>query len=218
MLIKAVFIVFISLLAGCVQEDFNTLDLQKVNSYYEPYNGKKYEIVVGSVKNQSNYLNGVFSGSTDKLGKQGKAILTNHLQQTHRFELMDRELTAEASQEAAILNKEQNISGAHYIVSAKIVDFGRKEIGDKQLFGIIGYGKTQVAYAKVNLQIIDTHTSKIIYTTEGAGEYQLSNREVLGFGANASYDSTLNSKVLDLAVREATNNLVNSIKDNSLNL
>jgi curli biogenesis system outer membrane secretion channel CsgG len=36
----------------------------------------------------------------------------------------------------------------------------------------------------------------------------LSNREVLGFGGTASYDATLNGKVLDLAMREAVNSLV----------
>lgn len=33
-----------------------------------------------------------------------------------------------------------------------------------------------------------------------------------GFGGTASYDSTLNGKVLDLAIREAVNNLVNGIE------
>ena len=42
----------------------------------------------------------------------------------------------------------------------------------------------------------------------GAGEYELSNREVLGFGGTAGYDATLNGKVLDLAIREAVSNLV----------
>jgi curli biogenesis system outer membrane secretion channel CsgG len=36
----------------------------------------------------------------------------------------------------------------------------------------------------------------------------LSNREVLGFGGSAGYDSTLNGKVLDLAIREAVDRLV----------
>jgi len=43
---------------------------------------------------------------------------------------------------------------------------------------------------------------------QGAGEYALSNREVLGFGGTAGYDSTLNGKVLDLAVRQAVDALV----------
>ena len=48
----------------------------------------------------------------------------------------------------------------------------------------------------------------------GAGEYSLSNREVVGFGGTASYDATLNGKVLDLAMREAVNNLVKGIESN----
>lgn len=39
----------------------------------------------------------------------------------------------------------------------------------------------------------------------------LSNREIIGFGGTSGYDSTLNGKVLDLAIREAVNNLTQSI-------
>jgi curli biogenesis system outer membrane secretion channel CsgG len=52
------------------------------------------------------------------------------------------------------------------------------------------------------------HTSKIIYAIQGAGEYALSNREVLGFGGTASYDATLTGKVLNLAIMDAVNKLV----------
>ena len=34
------------------------------------------------------------------------------------------------------------------------------------------------------------------------------NREVIGFGGTSGYDSTLNGKVLDLAIREAVDRLV----------
>ena len=34
---------------------------------------------------------------------------------------------------------------------------------------------------------------------------------MIGFGGTASYDSTLNGKVLDLAIREAVNVLVSNI-------
>jgi len=50
-----------------------------------------------------------------------------------------------------------------------------------------------------------------VFSVQGAGEYQLSNREVIGFGGTASYDATLNGKVLDLAIREAVNRLVEGI-------
>jgi curli biogenesis system outer membrane secretion channel CsgG len=81
-------------------------------------------------------------------------------------------------------------------------------VGDQQLFGILGRGKTQIAYAKVTLNIVDAVTSEIVYSARGAGEYELSNREVIGFGGTAGYDATLNGKVLDLAIREAVNHLV----------
>jgi curli biogenesis system outer membrane secretion channel CsgG len=35
---------------------------------------------------------------------------------------------------------------------------------------------------------------------------------VIGFGGTASYDSTLNGKVMDLAIREAVNHLVSGIE------
>ena len=50
------------------------------------------------------------------------------------------------------------------------------------------------------------------YSAQGAGEYSLSAREVVGFGGTAGYDSTLNGKVLDLAVREAVAGLVAGIE------
>jgi curli biogenesis system outer membrane secretion channel CsgG len=68
-----------------------------------------------------------------------------------------------------------------------------------------------VAYAKVNLNIVNTLTSEVVYSSQGAGEYSLSEREVLGFGGTAGYDSTLNGKVLDLAIRDAVNHLVSGI-------
>ena len=43
---------------------------------------------------------------------------------------------------------------------------------------------------------------------QGAGEYALSHREVMGFGGTASYDATLNGKVLNLAITEAVERLV----------
>jgi curli biogenesis system outer membrane secretion channel CsgG len=68
-----------------------------------------------------------------------------------------------------------------------------------------------VAYAKVALNIVDVNTSQVVYSAQGAGEYSLDNREIVGFGGTASYDSTLNGKVLDLAIREAVQNLVTGI-------
>jgi curli biogenesis system outer membrane secretion channel CsgG len=118
---------------------------------------------------------------------------------------------SEIKAEAAIQKKVQTLKGADFVVTGDVTEFGRRDVGDKQLFGILGRGKTQIAYAKVNLNIINTSTSEVVFSSQGAGEYSLSEREVIGFGGTAGYDSTLNGKVLDLAIREAVNNLVTGI-------
>jgi curli biogenesis system outer membrane secretion channel CsgG len=113
--------------------------------------------------------------------------------------------------EASIKGETQRLKGANYVVTGDVTEFGRKEVGDRQLFGILGRGKSQVAYAKVDLNIVDVSTSEVVYSTQGAGEYALSNREIVGFGGTASYDSTLNGKVLDLAIREAVDAMANAV-------
>lgn len=103
---------------------------------------------------------------------------------------------AELQNEASIKGTSQTLKGADYVVTGDVTEFGRKEVGDHQLFGILGRGKSQIAYAKVNLNIVNVQTSEVVFSSQGAGEFELSNREVIGFGGTASYDSTLNGKVL----------------------
>ncbi len=69
-----------------------------------------------------------------------------------------------------------------------------------------------MAYSKVSVNVVNALTSEVVFSVQGAGEYALSNREIVGFGGTASYDSTLNGKVLDLAIREAVNRLVEGIE------
>jgi curli biogenesis system outer membrane secretion channel CsgG len=179
-----------------------------VESAATPYRGTRVPISVGKFDNRSNFMRGVFTDGVDRLGSQAKTTLIAHLQQSGRFNVLDRENLAETKQEAQFQAKSQSIKGADYVLTGDISEFGRKEVGDVQLFGVLGRGKTQVAYAKVTLNIVNTLTSEIVFSARGAGEYELSNREIIGFGGTASYDATLNGKVLDLAMREAVNNLV----------
>ena len=178
------------------------------------YNGVKAPVSIGKFDNRSSYMRGVFSDNVDRLGGQAKTILETHLQQTGYFSVLNRDNLSEIKQEVGYSNTAQSIKGARYVITGDVSEFGRKEVGDQQLFGILGRGKQQVAYAKVNLNIIDVKSSEVVHSVQGAGEYALGAREVLGFGSTASYDSTLNGKVLDLAVREAVNNLVTDIQNN----
>jgi curli biogenesis system outer membrane secretion channel CsgG len=199
------------LLGGCATEQSRTLEVAKVTSASSVYQGQRSPISVGKFDNRSSYMRGLFSDGIDRLGGQAKTILVTHLQQSNRFNVLDRDNMSEIAQESAISNKRAQLRGADYVVTGDVTEFGRKEVGDHQLFGILGRGKSQIAYAKVALNIVNVNTSEVVFSSQGAGEYSLSNREVIGFGGTASYDSTLNGKVLDLAIREAVNNLVSGI-------
>lgn len=197
------------LLVGCAAtESSRTVEVAKVTSAAAPYTGTRIPLAVGRFDNRSSFMRGVFSDGVDRLGGQAKTSLVAHLQQSQRFAVQDRDNMAETGQEARIQGTAQQLRGAAFVVTGDITEFGRKEVGDRQLFGILGRGKTQVAYAKVTLNVVNSVTSEVVFSVQGAGEYELSNREVLGFGGTASYDATLNGKVLDLAMREAINNLV----------
>lgn len=202
----------LALLAGCATEDSRTITPQQTAAAARPYASVRQPISVGKFDNRSSFMRGIFSDGVDRLGSQAKTILIAHLQQSNRFSVLDRENMTEIKQEATIAKKQQSLKGARYVITGDVTEFGRKEVGDHQLFGILGRGKQQIAYAKVTLNVVDVETSEVIYSTAGAGEYSLSNREVVGFGGTASYDSTLNGKVLDLAIRQAVDALVNGVE------
>ncbi|HEY1148056.1 MAG TPA: CsgG/HfaB family protein [Pseudoduganella sp.] len=205
-------------LAGCATESSQALQVQTVASAARPYAGPRTLISVGKFDNRSSFMRGVFSDGVDRLGGQAKTILISHLQQTNRFNVLDRDNMAELKQEAGFKKQEQKIKGADFVVTGDVTEFGRKEVGDHQLFGIVGRGKTQVAYAKITLNVVNIATSEVVYSAAGAGEYSLSNREVLGFGGTASYDATLNGKVLDLAMREAVERLVAGLESGAFSV
>jgi curli biogenesis system outer membrane secretion channel CsgG len=199
-------------LAGCAAtEQSRTLEPPKVAAAAVPYQGARTLIAVGRFDNRSNFMRGIFSDGVDRLGSQSKTLLISHLQQTNRFNVLDRDNLEESKQEAQFKAAGQAVKGADFLVTGAVSEFGRKEVGDRALFGLLGRGKTQVAYAKVTLNIVNPLSSEVVYSVQGAGEYSLSEREVLGTGSTASYDATLNGKVLDLAIREAVNNLVSGI-------
>lgn len=199
---------------GCASESNKAVKVEqsKSESSASSYQGEKHPIMVGKFDNRSGFMRGIFVDGPDRLSSQAKSVLIGHLQKTGRFIVLDRDNMEEIKGEANISKKKQKLKGADYAITGDIAEFGRKEVGDRQLWGILGSGKKQIAYSKVTLNVVDVITSTVVYSASGAGEYELSNREVVGFGGTAAYDSTLNGKVLDLAMREAVDNLVDGLE------
>lgn len=193
---------------GCATESSRSLQVERTAAASAPYAGPQTPVAVGKFDNRSSFMRGVFSDGVDRLGSQAKTTLISHLQQSQRFSVLDRENMSEIRQESQLRGEAQALRGASFVITGDISEFGRKEVGDRQLFGILGRGKSQIAYAKVTLNVVNSSSSEVVYSARGAGEYELSNREVVGFGGTAGYDATLNGKVLDLAIREAVSDLV----------
>lgn len=212
-------LVAIILISACSATESNrVIEPEKVKSYNTSYTGTKSKLSVGSFVNRSSFQNGIFSNGQDRLGNQAKTTLISHLQQTNRFSVLDRDNMKALAAEANYSGESQTVVGARFVVTGDVTEFGRKTEGDKQLFGLLGKGKSQIAYAKVTLNIVDVTTTEVVYSVSGAGEYSLSNREVVGFGGTSGYDATLNGKVLDLAIREAVNSLVDGIENQNWKL
>src|SRR5690349_7122547 len=88
----------ISATAGCATETSHRIEAPTVESATVAYTGKKSPIAVGKFDNRSSYMNGIFSDGVDRLGSQSKTILMTHLQQTGRFNVLDRDNMAESKQ------------------------------------------------------------------------------------------------------------------------
>lgn len=133
----------LGMLGGCATETSQALPVQKVESASRPYAGVRTPIAVGKFDNRSAYMRGVFSDGVDRLGGQAKTILITHLQQTNRFNVLDRDNMVEIKREATLKNTAQKLKGADYVITGDVTEFGRKEVGDQQLFGILGRGRSR---------------------------------------------------------------------------
>jgi len=196
---------------GCsARESNNTIAVQSVAARGTVYTGPKQRLVIGKFENRSPYMNGMFADNNDRLGAQARQILMTHLSQSGRFTLMDRgnmeELTAEANYSGA----GQKITGGEIVITGAVTEFGRRETGRQD--SIVHKSKTQTAYGKISVSIVDVATSRVLFSCQGAGEFHMTNRDVLGFGSRAGYDATLVDKVLNLATIEVVNHLVEGLE------
>ena len=198
---------------GCVAESHRRVEPQQVAASRDEYHGPKVDVVIGKFANKTNYMNGIFSDGSDPIGGQARQILKTHLSQSGRFSVLDRVNLDEIAQEAEFSGRATQIEGGEIIVTGAVTEFGRKETGGHALGGILGRSRSQIAYCKVAVSVVDTETSRVLTSAQGAGEYRLTNAEVLGFGGSAGYDATLTDKVLNLAMMEVIDDLVTSLEN-----
>ena len=121
------------------------------------------------------------------------------------FERMDAD-NVTAEQMLAGL-KEEGVA-IDYLIVGSVSEFGRSTQSES---GVFQRKKTQRAYAKVNVRLIDVETGRIIFATEGAGEAISEAKKTFGAGTSAGYDQSLTDKSMSEAISQLISNLVENM-------
>jgi hypothetical protein len=67
----------------------------------------------------------------------------------------------------------------------------------------VSQSKRQVAFAKVDIRLVDTKTGQVYFAASGAGEASTESASTFGFGSRADYDGTLNDAAMRQAITDA---------------
>ncbi|HBG40377.1 MAG TPA: penicillin-binding protein activator LpoB [Porphyromonadaceae bacterium] len=172
----------------------------------------KRKVAIARFSNETQYAKGIFyDKDNDPLGKQAVDILSTKLASTNKFILLERQDMDKILEELKIAGTEapQKV-GADYLIIGSVTEFGRKNVGDVNVFS---RSKTQTVQAGVNIRLVDVSTGQIIYSEEAKGEAETTNKTVMGFGERADYDATLADKAISAAISKLVENIVNNCMD-----
>lgn len=173
--------------------------------------GLKRKVAIARFSNETKYGQGFLTDSNDdRIGKQAMDILSARLGSTGKFILLERA-------DLEKINKELKMGGlgnlnipSDYLIVGSVSEFGRKAVSDVGVFSRV---KKQMAYAKVNIRLVDVTSGQIIYSEEGAGEAFAEAGTVMGLGSKAGHDSSLNDKAISAAISKLVNNLIENLLD-----
>ena len=170
----------------------------------------KHKIAVGRVSNESGYGRSLLRDvNDDPLGKQVSDMLVKALVESDSFIVLERPDIQILKNEADLSGKELNLVGVDALILGSITELGRKVVGKT---GFLSDSKKQVAFAKMDVRLVDSSTGSILTSVSGAGEASTETASVAGFGSQAAYDGTLN----DAAIRQAVSEVVSRLSSELL--
>lgn len=171
----------------------------------------KRKIALGRITNETNYGQSLLRDQEgDVLGKQVTDLLSKALTESGAYLVFERPDISRLENESRLSGQELNIIGVDALIIGSLTEFGRKTLGES---GFLSSSKRQVAFAKVDLRVVDTATAQVLFATSGAGEASTETASVMGFGSRAGYDGTLNDAAIRQAVSEAVNRISFEMKD-----
>ena len=171
----------------------------------------KRKIALGRITNETNYGQSLLRDQEgDVLGKQVTDLLSKALTESGAYLVFERPDISRLENESRLSGQELNVIGVDALIIGSLTEFGRKTLGES---GFLSDSKRQVAFAKVDLRVVDTATTQVLFATSGAGEASTETASVMGFGSRAGYDGTLNDAAIRQAVSEAVNRISFQMKD-----
>ncbi len=206
------------LVVGCAtmdRPDVQSIDVQpKISKAIEAKKietklGLKRKVAVGRFTNETKYGQSFFvDKNQDRIGKQALDILSNKLNETGRFVLLERADLDKIQKELDMAQINAMKNSADYLVIGSVTEFGRKETGE---VGVFSRTKKQIAFAKVHIRLVDVTSGQIIYSDEGTGEAFSEAGTIMGVGGQAGYDSAINDKALDAAITNLASNIIENL-------
>lgn len=178
---------------------------QAVISAAPPAPTLKRKIALGRISNETHYgMSLLRDDQGDPLGKQVTDLMSKGLTESGAYLVFERPDINKIIAEGKLSDKKINLIGVDALLIGSLTEFGRKTVGET---GFVSSSKKQVAFAKIDVRLVDVNTGHIFFAASGAGESSTETASTFGFGSQASYDGTLNDSAIRHAVSEAISRL-----------
>ena len=165
----------------------------------------KRKVALGRISNETQYGQSLLRDkSGDPLGKQVTDLFSKALTESGAYLVFERPDIDKVLTESQLTQQKLDLIGVDALIVGSLSEFGRKTVGSS---GFASSSKKQVAFAKVDIRMVDTRTGHVFFATSGAGEATNEVSSTFGFGSRANYDGTLNDSAIRQAVSEAVNKL-----------
>lgn len=165
----------------------------------------KRKIALGRVSNETSYGKSLLRDNAgDPVGKQVADMLSKALTESGAYVVLERTDISKLQDESRLTGAKQNLVGVDALIMGSLTEFGRKTVGET---GFVSSSKKQVAFAKIDVRVVDVATGQSLFAASGAGESSTQTASTFGFGSQASYDSTLNDGSIRQAISEVVNRL-----------
>lgn len=165
----------------------------------------KRKIALGRITNETSYGQSLLRDRhDDPLGKQVTDLMSKALAESGAYLVFERPDIGRLQAESRLTETKLNLIGVDALIIGSLTEFGRKTMGAT---GFVSSSKRQVAFAKVDVRVVDVNTGLVFFATSGAGEASTETASTFGFGSQAAYDGTLNDAAIRQAVSEAVSRL-----------